>query len=47
MSSLTTVVRRERENVKFYIVGTFVFGEASRSGVFTDPLIHLKTEPIA
>ena len=41
------VVRRERDNVKFYIVGTFVFEKVSRSGVFTDPPIHLKTKPIA
>ena len=41
------IVQRERDNIKFYIVGSFVFEKASRSGVLTDPPIYLKTEPIS
>ena len=41
------VAQCERDNIKFYIVGSFVFEKASRSGVLTDPPIYLKTKPIS
>ena len=40
------VVQNERDNIKFYIVASFVFEKASRAGVFTDPPIYFKTDPI-
>ena len=46
MYDIRGVLRRERNNVKFYIAGKFIFGKVLRPGVFTDPPIYFNTTPL-
>ena len=47
MNDCRGVIRNQRDNVKFYVTGKFIFEKASRPGVETDPPIYFQSNPIA
>ena len=47
MHDIRGVVRREHNNLKFYITGRFIFEKAHRPGVYTDPPVYLIVDPVA
>ena len=47
MHDIRGVVRREHNNLKFYITGRFIFEKAHRPGVYTDPPVYLTVDPVA
>ena len=46
MLDVRGVIRKHRNNIRFYVTGEFIFEKAQRPGVITEPSIYLKTAPV-
>ena len=46
MHDVRGVIRRQRNDIKFYVTGEFIYEKAQQPGVIIEPPIYLKTTPI-